>query len=408
MKDVTGQKRPSLAHLRAPAAAIAALAVLCLIVAFSSSAPAADLQSKLDTKQAKLDKVQTKKGVLTTTISKYGDQISGLEAAVATLRRQEAAVHSRLVTKQAELDQAIAELERAKRHLAVVRKHLKIALGDLRDQLVMIYESGTPDVLTVLLSSKGFDDLAARAEYLKRIQGYQESLVGRVRQLRNEAKNTVERLAAARARIQSARDAIAAQQQQLATARASVESRQSQLVAARARREQALASIRETEQELEGDVSDIQSKIQAQLQATSSVPLPAGPLPTPSAAGLIWPVNGAVVSPFGWRFGGSEMHPGIDIAVGTGTPIQAAASGTVVFTEPDSASGGYGNFTCIDHGGGLQTCYAHQESFAVSAGQSVSQGQVIGYSDCTGYCFGPHLHFEVRVNGTPVDPMGYL
>ena len=102
------------------------------------------------------------------------------------------------------------------------------------------------------------------------------------------------------------------------------------------------------------------------------------------------------------------MHPGIDIAVPTGTPIRAAAAGTVVFTEPESASGGYGNFTCIDHGGGLQTCYAHQESFAVSAGQQVSQGQVIGYSDCTGYCFGPHVHFEVRVNGTPVDPMGYL
>jgi len=407
MKDVTGQKRPSLAHLRAPAAAIAALAVLCLIVAFSSSAPAADLQSKLDTKQAKLDKVQTKKGVLTTTISKYGDQISGLEAAVATLRRQEAAVHSRLVTKQAELDQAIAELERAKRHLAVVRKHLKIALGDLRDQLVMIYESGTPDVLTVLLSSKGFDDLAARAEYLKRIQGYQESLVGRVRQLRNEAKNTVERLAAARARIQSARDAIAAQQQQLATARASVESRQSQLVAARARREQALASIRETEQELEGDVSDIQAKLQAQIVAASGItPLPAGPLGAPSASGFIWPVDGPVVSGFGWRWG--RMHEGIDIAVPAGTPIRAAAAGTVILMQSDAESGGYGNYTCVDHGGGLSTCYAHQSAFATSTGASVSQGDLIGYVGCTGHCFGDHLHFEVRVNGSAVDPLGYL
>ena len=71
-------------------------------------------------------------------------------------------------------------------------------------------------------------------------------------------------------------------------------------------------------------------------------------------------------------------------------------------------SGGYGNYTCIDHGGGLSTCYAHQSSFAVSAGQSVSQGQIIGYSGCTGYCFGPHLHFEVRINGEVTDPMGYL
>ncbi len=404
--------RPALARPSAIAATVVVLATACLLALLGGSAPA-DLQSRLDTKQASLDKVRSQKGVLTTTISHYDDQISGLEAAVARLRRQEAAVHAQLLAKQAELDQAIADLRRARDHLVVVRSHLKAALINLREQLVAVYESGTPDVLTVLLSAKGFDDMVARAEYLKRIQGFQETVVGRVRQLRNEAKRTVIRLADARRRIQAARDAIAAQQQQLASARAGVESRQADLVAARGRRQAALSQIKDSEQKLEGSVADIQSKIQAQLQAAASAPLPAGPLPAgplpaPSGAGFIWPVNGPVVSPFGWRFGGSEMHPGIDIAVPTGTPIRAAAAGTVVFTEPESASGGYGNFTCIDHGGGLQTCYAHQESFAVSAGQQVSQGQVIGYSDCTGYCFGPHVHFEVRVNGTPVDPMGYL
>ena len=406
------QIRPSLARPCALAATVVVLAAACLLALFGDSAPA-DLQSRLDAKQANLEKVRSRKGVLTTTISKYDDQISGLEAAVAALRRQEAAVHARLVAKQAELDQAIADLRRARDHLKVVRSHLKTALINLREQLVATYESGTPDVLTVLLSAKGFDDLVARAEYLKRIQGFQEAVVGRVRQLRNEAKRTVIRLAEARRRIQAARDAIAAQEQQLASARAGVESRQADLVAARGRRAAALSRIKDSEQRLEGSVADIQSKIQAQLQAAASAPLPAGPLPAgplpaPSSAGFIWPVDGPVVSPFGWRFGHTEMHPGIDIAVPTGTPIRAAAAGTVVFTEPESASGGYGNFTCIDHGGGLQTCYAHQESFAVSAGQQVSQGQVIGYSDCTGYCFGPHVHFEVRVNGTPVDPMGYL
>ena len=103
-----------------------------------------------------------------------------------------------------------------------------------------------------------------------------------------------------------------------------------------------------------------------------------------------------------------RMHEGIDIAVPAGTPIRAAASGTVILVQGEAESGGYGNFTCIDHGGGLATCYAHQESFAVSAGQHVEQGQVIGYSDCTGYCFGPHVHFEVRINGQTTDPLGYL
>jgi peptidoglycan DL-endopeptidase CwlO len=99
------------------------------------------------------------------------------------------------------------------------------------------------------------------------------------------------------------------------------------------------------------------------------------------------------------------LHAGIDIAVPAGTPIRAAASGTVVLA---AYTDGYGNYTCIDHGGGISTCYAHQSSYAVSSGQSVGQGQVIGSVGCTGHCFGDHLHFEVRVNGTPVDPLGYL
>ena len=100
-----------------------------------------------------------------------------------------------------------------------------------------------------------------------------------------------------------------------------------------------------------------------------------------------------------------RLHAGVDIAVPTGTPIRAAASGTVAIA---GWIGGYGNYTCIQHGGGIATCYGHQSSIGVSVGQHVSQGQVIGAVGCTGHCFGPHVHFEVRVNGTPVDPMGYL
>jgi murein DD-endopeptidase MepM/ murein hydrolase activator NlpD len=172
----------------------------------------------------------------------------------------------------------------------------------------------------------------------------------------------------------------------------------------------ALDSISEAEEELDGDVAKIQAEIASQLAGYGSAPLAAGPIRAGSGSGLIWPVDGPVVSGFGPRTidGHYEFHPGIDIAVASGTPIRAAAAGTVVFTEPESSSGGYGNYTCIDHGGGLSTCYAHQASFAASAGQSVSQGQVIGYSDCTGYCFGPHLHFEVRIGGEVTDPMAYL
>lgn len=407
MRAESDPRRAGPARSRAALPLITALLALAAGLLASERAPAEDLQSQLDSKQAQLADVQDKKGVLTTTISTYGERIDSLEGEVADLRRREAEVQARLAAKQAELDRAQAELGQAKRRLEVLRGRLKRSLIVLRDRLVAIYESGTPDALTVILSANGFDDLVNRTEYLNRIQNLDEAIVSRVRSLRDQTKRTVRKLRIVKDQIKAARDAIAAEERQVASARAAVERRQADLIAARAKRQSALDSIRATERELEGDVSDIQGQIQAQLQAVPSAALPAGP-GAPSSSGLIWPVNGPVVSGFGWRFGGGEFHEGIDIAVPSGTPIMAAASGTVVLEQSEASSGGYGNFTCIDHGGGLSTCYAHQQSFAVSSGQQVSQGQVIGYSDCTGYCFGPHVHFEVRVNGVPQDPLAYL
>jgi murein DD-endopeptidase MepM/ murein hydrolase activator NlpD len=119
-------------------------------------------------------------------------------------------------------------------------------------------------------------------------------------------------------------------------------------------------------------------------------------------------VNGPITSPFCESRAWESCHPGIDIGVPEGTPIRAAAAGRVVLMQPESASGGYGNFTCIQHTASMSTCYAHQSRFATHVGASVSQGQVIGYTGCTGRCFGPHLHFEVRINGVVVNPMNYL
>ena len=99
------------------------------------------------------------------------------------------------------------------------------------------------------------------------------------------------------------------------------------------------------------------------------------------------------------------MHEGIDIAVPTGTAVVASASGQVIYA---GWMGGYGNLVLIDHGGGLATAYGHNSGFAVGSGQSVAQGQVIAYAGSTGNSTGPHVHFEVRVNGSPVDPLGYL
>ncbi len=381
-----------------------ALAALCSLL-LAGPAPAEDLQAQLEAKQAKLEEVGERKGVLTSTISRYGEEIEQLTGEVAAIRSREAAVRARLEAKQAELDEAVAELEVAKDRLEELRSRLKRALVALRERLVAMYETGSPDLLSVIVGSGDFDDLAARAEYLDRLHGMDEAVVGRVRELRDQVRQLVSRLRSAKDRIEAARDAIASEQQALVDARSVLQSRQQRLLAARGKREAALAQISEHEEELHGHVAELQGELALQLAATGATPLPAGPI-VGGSGGLIWPVNGAVVSGFGPRWG--SMHEGVDIAVPEMTPIRAAASGSVIATQSEAESGGYGNFTCIDHGGGLSTCYAHQSSFAVASGQSVSQGEVIGYTGCTGHCLGPHLHFEVRINGSPTDPMGYL
>ncbi|HET7122238.1 MAG TPA: peptidoglycan DD-metalloendopeptidase family protein [Solirubrobacterales bacterium] len=380
-----------------------------MLLLASPAAPAQDLQSKLEAKQSQLQEVEEKKGVLTTTISRYGDEIDRLTGEVADIRNREAAVLERLAVKQAELDEAVAELSTAKDRLQRLRAHLKRALVALRERLVAMYELGSPDVVSVLVGSNDLEDLAARTEYLDRLHGMDEAVVGRVRDLRDQVQRLVSRLRTAKDRIEAARDEIAAEKEALTTARAALQSHQAQLVAARGARVAALKKISQHEEELDGSVASIQAKIASELSETGSTPLPAGPIQGGSG-GMIWPVDGPVVSGFGSRTinGSYEYHPGIDIAVPEGTPIRAAATGTVSLQQSEAESGGYGNYTCIDHGGGLSTCYAHQSSFAVSLGQSVSQGAIIGYTGCTGYCLGPHLHFEVRINGSVTDPMGYL
>src|SRR5436190_67134 len=386
--------RPLVRRLPALVALTGAIG-LASALGLAGGAPAQDLQSKLHAKQAQLQHAKSRAGVLSTTIQRAGERLDQLRGQVATLRNRQAIV-------QAQLNREEAKLKEAKHRLVVLRVRLKRSLKMLRERLVAIYESNQPDAVTVLLNSNGFDDLLNRAEYPRHVQSQDTSIAERVRTLRNQTKDTV-------VRVRAARDAMAAKKAELERTQAELEARQSDLSSARAADQHTLSQVQGTEQQLEGDVSDIQGQIQAQLaaaQAAQAAPTqPAGPIQGESSSGFIWPVNGPVTSPFCEVRPWEACHPGIDIGVPTGTPIRAVADGTVAIAGPES---GYGNYTCIDHGGGISSCYAHQESISVSVGQHVSQGQVIGISDCTGLCFGPHLHFEVRVNGQVVDPMGYL
>jgi peptidoglycan DL-endopeptidase CwlO len=408
--------RPGLQR-RLRALVFAGLLVVTVAMTIAAGVPAQSLneiqsridenRARLDEKQAKLEHAESREGVLSSTIEKYGDQLDQLRGEVATLRNRIAIVQTQLRKKE-------AELKEAKERLDALRERLRRSLRILEDRLVAIYQSGSPDTLTVILDSRGFDDMLSRYEYLQQIQAQDTSIAVRVRDLRNEMKETVER-------VRAARDAIAAKKAELERTQAQLEARQSDLVAARQENREILGQVQSTQEELEGDISGISASIESQLQAqqeaqaaaaaaaaessTGATAAPVGPVQGESSTGFIWPVSGPVTSPFCEARSWESCHPGIDIGVPAGTPIQASAAGTVSIAGPND---GYGNYTCIDHGSGVSTCYAHQSVISVSVGQSVSQGEVIGSVGCTGLCFGDHLHFEVRVNGAVVDPMGYL
>ena len=256
----------------------------------------------------------------------------------------------------------------------------------------------------MILNSNGFDDMLNRYEYLSRIQSQDSSIAERVRNLRDQTKETV-------VRVRAARDEIAAKKAELERTQAELEARQSDLAAARQQDQQALSQVQDTQQRLEGDLSDIQGQIQAQLQAAQAArlrrPRPSGRARCRARAR---PGSSGRSTGRSHRRSASRARgrPAIPESTSACPPAPRSRRSPTAPSRSPGPEGGYGNYTCIDHGGGLSSCYAHQESIAVSVGEQVSQGQVIGISDCTGLCFGPHLHFEVRVNGQVVDPMGYL
>jgi murein DD-endopeptidase MepM/ murein hydrolase activator NlpD len=365
------------------------------------------LQDRIDQTQNRIDVKRSHENVLTTQITGYSLRIKSLQGDITELQTRQDRVQRELDVKLAELADIRDKLQIVQDTLTRLRKRLAADRKLLADQLVALYKDQEPDMVTVVLEARGFTDLLDRSEYIDRITRQNNDIVTRVRTTTREVAREEARLSDLESQAEAAAKAIEVKRNEIADSKQTLVARQGDLKDARAVRARAVARIRSSRHELEGHLhvlEDRQAKIQARLAGFSGT-VSGGPI-RHGSGGFIWPVNGPIVSPFGVRWG--RMHTGVDIGVGTGTPIRAAAAGTVSLMQPEASSGGYGNFTCIQHSGAISTCYAHQSRFGTTSGAHVAQGQVIGYVGCTGHCFGPHLHFEVRVNGVPVDPLGYL
>ena len=377
------------------------LALWLAVPVLSDGAP---LSSRIESKKREIAKKKGRERVLTTTISTYTKRINLLEGDITTLQARQLRIEADLARKRAELARVQDELRRERIRLVRLRARLAESRAALSDRLVELYKADEPDVVTVILESDGFADLLERAEFMQRVSQQDARIIDRVRVAKAEAVAAEKRLDALEERQRKVTAEVARRAAEVDAIKDRLVDRQQEFQGARAVKARALATTRTHRHDLEGDLAALekeQAAVLAKLQSAQSGGS-AGPIRQGSGT-LIWPVNGPVVSGFGMRWG--RLHAGVDIAVPAGTPIRAADSGRVVLL---GWTGGYGNYTCIAHGGSLSTCYAHQSRYGTSMGASVSKGQVIGYVGCTGHCFGDHLHFETRVNGSPVDPMGYL
>jgi murein DD-endopeptidase MepM/ murein hydrolase activator NlpD len=381
--------------------AVALAAFLVLPMAGHTSS----LHRRMDIVRAKIGAKKAKEGVLTSTITRYNHKIQSLQGEIRGLQGRQNQIQESLDQKRAELFATQDKLEKAKDRLARLKVYLARAQRVLAQRLVQMYKDGEPDALTVVLESNGFADLLERTEFLDRITDQDNQIITTVRTLKAQTTHQTNQLAALKKQQKAAAIAIEQRRNQVAAVKGKLVSSRGDLQSARDGRQVILSRVRSTRQRLEGDLSKMQAQVAAQLRAAQQRAAVAAGAVRRGTGSMIWPVNGPITSPFCERRAWEACHPGIDIGVSAGTPIRAADSGRIVIA---GWTGGYGNYTCIQHTASLSSCYGHQSVIKVSVGQNVSQGQVIGLVGCTGLCFGDHLHFEVRINGAVTNPLNYL
>lgn len=348
-----------------------------------------DLEDRLSEIRSQISSAQAEQASAMEIINRVKNLLVGIQAELdaanaelAKIRGEQAQLADAIAKNQAELDRAIADLHRRQ---AILGKRLRA-----------IYMYGQLNYLDVIMGSNSFGDFANRLELLKRIIRADFKLILEIR----------ERQAA----IEAKRAELEAQKKQVDVLEAQAAKTQEAIAQKHAEQQAVLDAAREQKaaaEQMESDLQAASQEIQRRIQMRAGG---GGGVQIVGSGQLSWPVSGGVItSEQGWRvhpiFGTEIYHSGMDIGVDEGTPVHAADAGTVVDAD---WLGGYGNCVIIDHGNGMQTVYAHNSSLCVSVGQTVAKGELIAYAGSTGYSTGPHCHFEVRINGEPVNPRGYL
>lgn len=339
-------------------------------------------------------------------------------AALADIQNNIANVKAQIVRLEGEIQNSQQRIEAKTAEIAVKQKEFDARKAALSDRLVSIYKNGDPSFLEVLFQAEDFGDFLTRFEYMNYIAKKDQSLLADIKKMKDA--------------LEADKMALEAEKAALNQMKVQQEASRNTLVAQEAEREKIAARLKEEESEIDAQIrqmnadsaaigaqivalqrqaaAEAAARAAAQMQGGTIASVTAnGPI-TVSASGYTWPVPSShlITSPYGPRFspfGYGEFHMGVDIGAGMGSPIVAARSGRIIIQVFHPS---YGNYVVVDHGDGYSTVYAHMSAFACAPGAEVASGQVIGFIGSTGASTGPHLHFEVRINGQHTNPMAYI
>jgi murein DD-endopeptidase MepM/ murein hydrolase activator NlpD len=393
---------------------VSVLIVLLALAALALIAPAAgqDIESekqRIDARiaslRAEIEAAKQQEGVLTSQLSAVVDELRAAEEAVDAAQSSLEHLESELARQRERLAQLTALLKQQTRRLVRLQRQYARAVAVLEQRVRDAYISEPPDALAFIVSASSFSEIIDNYEFVQRIGAQDRRIAHEVRGAKEDAAAERQATVRTKARTTATVSVISARTEEARQLRDRLAARRNDVVAAKSLKQSALADLGASRTHDVAEVESLAAESASLAAAIQSAQASAGSSGTgaSSTAGFIWPVNGPVVSGFGMRWG--RMHEGIDIAASSGTPIHAAAAGTVIHA---GWLGGYGNLVVVDHGDGLSTAYAHASAILVGVGQAVSQGETLSLVGSTGNSSGPHLHFEVRVNGSAVDPLFYL
>lgn len=374
---------------------------ICVLIIFTlipvAPLSGGSLEDQLE--QIKKEKEETKKKIedAKKKEQEYLSQVNNVEDQLLSSLDQLNDLNTSLSDVKSNIDKTAIDLAVKENELLEINKELDAKSEILNNRVAAIYKNGNTNILDVIFKAQSFTELLSKLKLMNLLADQDAVIIEEIKDKKNatlSVQQSIMELQKKQNEQKSNLEKLVTQAEQKKTEISGILDEKKNLLSSAKADKNALIAM-------EAQLTAKETEIQRVLESLRYGSAPSGRLQ--------WPTAGRLISGFGNRrhpiFGGIRFHSGVDLAAPSGTPIVAADGGEVLQA---SYSGGYGYSILIYHGGGFATFYAHMSSFAVGQGQMVKRGQVIGYVGTTGWTTGPHLHFEVRINGVAQNPLGYL